>query len=187
LYISATDGYASVEGTWIIEGDQIAYPINKGKIECRHDRGECQLIQAELSVPGVNEDKNAYLLGVSSDLYKIIAWTDDEVVAQKRDECRTVILTLNFDSNEVYKVVQNDESKACSERSIAPLNFGSSGLSRLVPSWKETYNFWQKRKDVVKDYTNPRITRKFKELAGSDNARRQQANAPRDTLKPDLR
>jgi peptidoglycan hydrolase-like protein with peptidoglycan-binding domain len=187
LYISATDGYASVEGTWIIEGDQIAYPINKGKVECRHDRGECQLIQAELSVPGVSEDKNAYLLGVSSDLYKIIAWTDDEVVAQKRDECRTVILTLNLDSNEVYKVAQNNGTNACPVGSLAPANFGSSGISRLVPSWNETYNFWQKRKDVVKDYANPRITRKFKELAESGNAKRQQANAPGDALKPDLR
>ena len=169
LDISATNGYASVEGTWIIEGDQIVYPINKGKIECRYNRRECQLIQAELSVPEVHAGKNDYLLGVSSDIYKIIAWTDDEVVAQKRDECKTVILTLNFVSNEVYKVAQKNETKACPAGALAPPNFGSAGISRLAPSWKETHNFWQKRQNVVKDYANPRVTRKFKKLSESAN------------------
>jgi len=31
-------GYASVEGTWILEDEQIAYPINKAIITCDRDR-----------------------------------------------------------------------------------------------------------------------------------------------------
>ncbi len=37
-YVFVLEGYVSVEGTWILEDEQIAYPINKAIITCDRDR-----------------------------------------------------------------------------------------------------------------------------------------------------
>jgi hypothetical protein len=41
LYIRVTDEFASAEGTWVIEGDQIAYPLNFTKYQCFRRAGYC--------------------------------------------------------------------------------------------------------------------------------------------------
>jgi hypothetical protein len=52
IQIYASDGWASVEGTWMLEGEETAYPINQSEITCRRDLATCLSVQANVIVPG---------------------------------------------------------------------------------------------------------------------------------------
>jgi peptidoglycan hydrolase-like protein with peptidoglycan-binding domain len=158
LKILVFEGYASVKGTWILENEQIAYPVNEAKITCVHSQRECQLIQASVVVPSLDEDSKNYMLELNSQTYTIVSWGADEIVARGGGKCRTTLLTLNMNSNEVYEVTRNNETKECREEEFFSLpRLDKPRIARLVPGWKVTRDFWEKRRDVVGKYANPRV------------------------------
>lgn len=168
IKITGFDGWVSVKGTWILEGEQIAYPINTAEITCERDRRECRLIQADLVVPNLDDSGDSYMLSVNSDSYSIISWEPDEIVARDSGECRITLLTLNLNSNEVYEVTRNNESQKCLQAYLSLPKLDKPRVARLVPGWKTTYEFWQKRREIVSKYNNPRVIQEmesvFKEL-----------------------
>jgi peptidoglycan hydrolase-like protein with peptidoglycan-binding domain len=134
ILIYASDGWASVKGTWMLEGEEIAYPINQSEITCRRDLATCLSIQANVIVPGVDKDNQDYYLSVNSETYDIISWTTGEIVARLADQCRIVLLTLNMHSNEVFEITSNGETEACREAYLSPPSLDKPRIARLGPS-----------------------------------------------------
>ena len=176
IEISVIDkAYATVEGTWVIENDEIAYPINFAKIICRRDRKECQDITANLQIPDLDEADAAkgkdasdnYHLHLSENTYDIISWDANEIVARNQNilGCSISLLTLNLNSHEVWEMTRNNETPEC--RRSTPL-FGTLDkprVARLVPGFDAAWEFWQKRRVITDSYFNPRFREKAKSAA----------------------
>ena len=48
ILVFIESGFASAEGTWKLEDEKTAFPINFSKIECLKSRGTCEVIQSEI-------------------------------------------------------------------------------------------------------------------------------------------
>ena len=155
--ISTFGNLVLVSGTWVIEGDQIAYPINKTDIICDKLSSDCELTNISVTVSEIAESGNSHNIGVDKDHYEIISWTDDSIIALDRGRCRTTTLTLNINANEVFETTSNLNKEGCE---ILPGILTLPALekpriARLMPSWEITYQFWQDRKVDLEKYYSP--------------------------------
>lgn len=162
LSISRFEGYVKTEGTWIIEDDQIAYPVNRSEVICRRELGECLVTQADVMVPQLDDSEDSYGLQIRSNTYSIVSWDADEVVARSSGRCRTTLLTINSNSREVFEVTRNNETEACREGTIlSSPSLDKPRIARLVPGFTTTWDWWQERKKKVREYINPRYKAKM--------------------------
>jgi len=76
--ITVTKEWASADGTWIIEDDQIADPLNFTR--CYRQIGYC--FQSDVAIS--DHDRGSYIVWTYQDAIPIASWSDDEVVANKR-------------------------------------------------------------------------------------------------------
>lgn len=53
LFVSGTSEYATAAGTWIIEGERAAFPLQTTKIECVRSEQVCHVATAEVSFGGM--------------------------------------------------------------------------------------------------------------------------------------
>ena len=88
VLVQILESYAVANGTWIIEGDDIYYPINTSKVECDRDRDTCVITKADVQIPNVDGDDNAYHLGLSSETFEVISWSRDEIIARALNHWR---------------------------------------------------------------------------------------------------
>jgi hypothetical protein len=65
-------GYVVLEGTWVMDGDKHAYPLNKSKIVCRSETKECTDSQASIQT-GFGSPQ----LNVNEDVHSITRWDSD--------------------------------------------------------------------------------------------------------------
>lgn len=152
--------YVSVEGTWILEDEKIAFPINQSKITCYKIERSCEDIQVELIVPRFDEGGDSYQINISKRTTEIISWSDTEVITRDEGDCRTSILTINSTTKEVYEVTRNNETELCSKGlnslfKIPPLK--KPRIARLVPGWKISYKFWQDRQSRASKFLNSEV------------------------------
>jgi hypothetical protein len=154
------EDYAGAEGTWMIEGDQIANPVNTSKIECDRAARTCTVIQADVSVPGLDDDDDSYWIGLTTVPYEVISWSEDEIIARglgglAGTRCRTTLLTLSAKSNEVYEITRNANEEGCQlgdVLSLPPLE--APQIARLVNGFDATREFWRKRREQTDEYVN---------------------------------
>jgi hypothetical protein len=108
--IFITDGYASVEGTWVIEGDEVAHPLNVANIKCYRKFGHCFQIDVEIDNENYfdNTTSGSYHLATYDSLLPIMSWTDQEIVLENNAECRNNTITINAKAKEVYEVSRNN-------------------------------------------------------------------------------
>lgn len=157
LRISRFSGHIEVEGTWKIEGEQIAYPVNSSKIVCEKQKGFCLIASAELSIPSLEKDVEQYSLHISTSFYDIISWSSDEVIAQAKSDCRTVLLTINSSANEVFEVARNNDTGQCREQPFSLPSLDKPIVARLVPGFDATRAWWEQRQKETSLYINPRV------------------------------
>lgn len=163
LTIIRIQGYLQVKGTWILEDENIAYPINTSKITCDRTRRECEVTQAEVIVPAIDDSDDSYMLNVDSNTYSVVSWDASEVVARDSGTCRTSILTINSNSKEVFEVTRNNETKECREGYLTLPGLDKPRIARLVPGWNRIYKWWQDRQKKVSEYINPRYRKEIEE------------------------
>lgn len=168
LTISRFQGYLQVEGTWILEDDNIAYPINTSKITCDRTRRECEVIQADVVVPAIDDSDDSYMVNVDSNTYSVVSWDAGEVVARDSGTCRTSILTINSNSAEVFAVTRNNETKECREGYLTLPGLEKPRIARLVPGLNRTYKWWQDRQKRVSEYINPRYRKQMEEAVKAE-------------------
>lgn len=96
MLVYATPGYAVATGTWIIEGDRMANPLQTTKITCRKETMLCDSSTAEIS------DRRMML---NADRYEISEWTKTHVVfSDDSPLCVSYIYTLNWATKSVTGV-----------------------------------------------------------------------------------
>jgi hypothetical protein len=162
MYVDVTEDYALATGTWIIEGDQIAYPINTSRISCARNENSCEVVQAEVDVPSLDENIDNYWLQLSTDSFQVISWSESEVIARGTagligTVCRTTLLTIDGDSEEVYEITRNIGGEECEYDeddflSLPPLE--APRIARLVDGYELTREFWERRKEETNNYFN---------------------------------
>lgn len=157
IRIYTSDGYASVEGTWVLEGEQLAWPIQTSKITCRLDTNQCGEIQALLNVPDIDDDADGYQLMVDSRSWRIISWDSSEIIARDPGTCRTSVLTLSLQSNEVDEIIRNNEGKDCTESPLRGSSLEKPRMARLVPGYELSSEFWNERKKSYTDFTSSKF------------------------------
>ena len=161
------DDWVIASGTWVIENDQIANPVNTAEVKCYKDEGTCELIQASLEVPSLDSGDNTYYLNLDTDTYKVISWSDNEVISRpfRTNECRSSILTINTLSKEVYEVTRNNNQEACKIGDLMefpPLD--EPRILRLVDGWDPTYAFWNERSKHQFEFMNSELIERFQRL-----------------------
>ena len=168
VFVFRLEGFIQANGTWIIEGEQIAYPINTSKIVCWRDRMNCQVIQANVRVPNVDSDDTSYSLSLDTIDYEIISWGQDEVLARNSgmSNCRTNLLTINTNTNEVFEVTRNNNSEGCKlgDMTISP-PLEQPRIARLVDGFDATNAYWKSRKKETRDFVSTEATERFQELS----------------------
>jgi peptidoglycan hydrolase-like protein with peptidoglycan-binding domain len=158
LDIIASDDFVVVDGTWTLDGDDIAYPVNTSKISCLRYESECRVMQALLQVPSIDSKDESYYLMLDEGSYRVVSWTDSEVVARSSGTCRTVLLTINLNSSEVFELTRNNETKMCRESQLTLPSLDRPRIARLVPGYKLVSSWWASRKKITGQYVNPRHT-----------------------------
>lgn len=163
------DYSVSASGTWIIENDQIAYPVNTAEIECYKEQKTCQLIQASIIVPSLEDSDDSYNLTLDTQTYEIISWTDNEVISRpyRTDKCRSTILTINTVSQEVYEITRNNNQEECKFGDLFELPpLEQPRITRLVDGFDTTYAFWQERQKIPREFMNSELRERFQQLLG---------------------
>ncbi len=165
--IYSTEGYASVQGTMILEGEEIADPVNITKFVCDRGKMTCSEKTITIDIPDIDDSRDYYFLIEDETHNKdIISWSKNEIVAQTVGDCRTTIFTMNLSNNEVYEIVRNNNKQKCNKENkfvILP-KLSKPRIARLVPSKEVIANFWKTRKTETKKFLNPRAMESMKSI-----------------------
>lgn len=108
--------WASVRGTAVILGEQIAYPVNFVEIDCRRTEGLCDYRQIVLSLPDEKSWAQSYsVMEMVDETYKITRWDESRIdaVPLEEGECRINELRLNFATKEFFEIATNAPEGNC--------------------------------------------------------------------------
>jgi peptidoglycan hydrolase-like protein with peptidoglycan-binding domain len=167
IHMNDDSGWARVDGTWILEDEKIAFPVNTSKIDCDRARRECFIADADASIPSPDSDDDSYILHVGLQRHEIISWAAGVIVARRINAiCTTEIFTLNSNSKKVYEMVTNNETQECREfreLSVASPQLDKHRIARLAESPATMREFWRKRQKATNSYLNPRVAEGIKQ------------------------
>ena len=106
--------YASASGTWTLQADTIAYPVNRTEIWCWRPDLTCSIFTANVALP--REDGLAGTATLLTDVqhYDVTRWTASEVQARARSDCRQTVVTINGETKQVYEVTTDLTKEGCS-------------------------------------------------------------------------
>ena len=112
-FVSVSNVFASAEGTWTLQGDTIAYPVNRTQIWCQRPDLTCTVFTANIALP--REDGLAGSATLLTDVqnYDVTRWTASEVQARAQSDCRQTILTVNGETKQVYEVTTDLKKEGC--------------------------------------------------------------------------
>jgi hypothetical protein len=169
-YVSKFEDYSvTAKGTWVLEDEQIGDPVNTVEINCIKPQDTCKIIQASVTLPSIDSTNDTYYLSLDTQVYKIISWTDDEVIARpyQTNKCRATTLTINVRTQEVYEVTRNNNQEACKFGDLMELPpLEGPRIARLVKGYEATRAYWEVRTKQYTDYVNSTLRDKFKPLFG---------------------
>lgn len=161
--------YVATEGTWAIEGEQIAFPVNHAKIVCQKSEGTCEVQQVEVQLPSLEVvgrsafSDNPMVFHPDVATFKIVSWSASEVISQAEGQCRTTLMTINVMNNEVFQVTRNSGGE-CSFGDTKFPQLERPRISRLLPTGKTVYDFWQERSKITLRYRNSEVAARFEKL-----------------------
>lgn len=146
LFVYENDGYMSVQGTWIIDGENIAYPINTAQITCYGASSSCQQAQAKLLSLTDASNQNL-ILDVFS--YTVVSWVDGEIIARPTtpSECRNQTLTINSRTGDVFEMQTNGNREGCEI-------LDKPRISRLVAGYQLSRDYWNAKRETAEEGFN---------------------------------
>jgi len=109
--VSQTGGLTRAVGTWVIQGEKLASPINLATIDCWRTDGTCTITDAELRPPS-KDSGSAYLTSNTSH-WNITSWSDNRVMAEQTTVCRRLVLTLDVAAKQAYHVATDLTAEGC--------------------------------------------------------------------------
>jgi hypothetical protein len=167
---SSSDGdLIEIDGTWDILGEEEAFPINKSKLICSKKSMVCSDEYQRFVTHEVKFNKklpiSSYYTDSGTDYYSIISWDEEEIIAKLNADnaCRSVVLTLNYKTDEVQQITTNKEQDC-------PLDFPrleSARVTRLVESFGFQYDYWRRLKRSVSCLKSSAFTKYKNEMAKS--------------------
>jgi hypothetical protein len=113
FYVESVEGYVQAGGTWTIEGDQQAFPLQTTEIDCWQPSRTCTSGTAQVSARDV--------LTVNIGRLPVIEWTDSHVVfVDESPTCVRYTYTINVATKSVTgvrqpKTVANGAGLGCDE------------------------------------------------------------------------
>ncbi|ODS56472.1 MAG: hypothetical protein ABS36_08810 [Acidobacteria bacterium SCN 69-37] len=125
-----------VTGTWVMQGDQIADPLNANEILC--DRSSCTEHSARL-IGGTT-------LMMDSRAFRVTRWTNEEVEATSGTACRIVRLLINRRTQQVSEIATDRTSEGCPV--IGAL--GKPRVSTLEDGLKVSLDYGRARRDEAR-------------------------------------
>jgi hypothetical protein len=144
--ITLNKDYASATGTFIIEGDQIAEPLNITSFKCFRQWGYCYQSDVDLDEQIVG---SGYLLSSYQSLLAIVSWSDEEVVANNEALCATTTTTINAQAKEVYAITRNNGNQSCGKL-MPPL--AKPQISKLVSGFNVSREYFVKKRKEADGY-----------------------------------
>jgi hypothetical protein len=108
-------GYVAASGTWELEGEALAAPVNHIEITCQREEGYCIEARAELFTHGS-------ILGVATDRRPIVSWTPDTITTRNDTGCGGYVMTISRGSESVTALEVNTPSSEYAGASIVPCN-----------------------------------------------------------------
>lgn len=106
------DGYVALDGTWVIEGSNHAYPLNTSKIVCRADTKTCIDSMARIYMGSVP------LLNVDEDAHEITRWDKESLIYQSGTKCVDYVYSISRSTKQVTgvrKLKSNVEKGFCGD------------------------------------------------------------------------
>lgn len=164
-FVSVTNASASAEGTWTLQGDTIAYPVNRTLIWCWRPDLTCAVFTADIALPGEDGLAGSATLLTSVQHYDVTRWTASEVQAGGLSACRQTILTVNGETKQVYEVTTDLTKEGCpllgpmSKPKVAVLEDSSDVIRKA----------YEARKAPARAVSNSPMQR-LRELMRSDSA-----------------
>ncbi len=184
LDVFGEEDYVTTEGTWTIEGEKHAFPINFSKINCFKSRGTCEVNQVNISIPRLNDSSEGIFIAHSplTEELQIISWIDNEIVSQGDSKCRTTIMTMNIKNNEVFQITRNKGSDKC----VTLPQLKKPRIARLNPGTQFTREFWNSRKEKTNKYINTEFQEQIKALSKIFNSTKEdKRNTTQNNPKPE--
>jgi len=125
-------GYAGVKGTWTIEGQKSAFPIQTSEIDCLRDDRVCRAATATIGT-GFGPP----VLMVDQDSYAIANWTQDQIVfTDDQPTCASYRYTIDLVTGRTSGVRERKKSSdpnciKLEERLVLNLSNGSELTQKL--------------------------------------------------------
>lgn len=149
--------YAAAEGTWVLQGDEIAFPVNRSRIECWRTERICTVFTANLDVPSEREiGPPAFFLATDIDRFEIVSWRTNEVQASSSGICRESTLTLNWSTERVFQVVTDFSRTGCAVVGLEP---SANPRITTLESGDAIERFLEKRRNVLEAVSDARRAR----------------------------
>lgn len=128
------DGYVALEGTWVMENEKHAYPLNTSTIVCRVRTKECTDSSAKIHAGSTP------LLKATEDVHEITSWNKDTLIYQTSALCVDYVYTVSRATKQVSGIrkAKSGANPSCSDQR-------PEIKLRLTNGW-DTY--WQMEKDA---------------------------------------
>ena len=139
----------------MIQGEAIAYPVNRSQIACWRSDRTCAVFTANVALPGGRKDDvSGPLLMTDVEYYDILEWSKSEVRARTASSCRQNVLTVNWATNQVHTVATDIAKDGCPV--LGPLN---KPRIATLESNDPIEAFFKKRQEMLKGVSNSPMER----------------------------
>jgi hypothetical protein len=157
--IIVIEDLVSAKGTFIIEGDKPAYPLNIASFECDRKLGYCNQSNVD-----INDDGSIYYVNTFQTSPPILSWNDEEVVANGEGLCATTTLTINIKAKEVYAITRNNGNQSCAPL-MTPL--AKPQISKLVSGFNVSQDYFAKKRKEADGYRTKEYQEYLEAMRGS--------------------
>jgi hypothetical protein len=107
-------GYATATGTWVMQGDKLAYPVNTVSIECSRSERQCVTHDTSIQIPSETDSASSSLLVfTNTDYYDVVDWSPEEIRALTKSSCRQTVLTIQPVTKTVFLTTTDLTEKGC--------------------------------------------------------------------------
>lgn len=106
--------YVMAQGTWAMQGEAIAWPINHSNIWCSKSDRTC--VEFSVNLSGGSDDGSPAYMNSNVEHYDVKVWTAEQVEAVSEALCAETRLTINTKSKSAFSVTAPLAGKpACRE------------------------------------------------------------------------
>ncbi|MDX6806439.1 hypothetical protein [Terrihabitans rhizophilus] len=124
--ISISGDLATFGGTWIIEGEKHAFPVNYSLYKCWKSRALCDVSEGIVYRPAGPSGT----MNITSETWKVIKWDAAEILMESSAACRVTTISANIASKEVFQMTRNN-GDSCGDDAVLP-KLASPRIARLV-------------------------------------------------------